>query len=164
MDKEKNIDKELEELSPFLAEMKSKKENIEMPENYFHYLENSVMQQVELENVPILQNEKGESIPFWNRLFLSRTIVGLASVVLLITAGIYFSKGEIETSESLQLADLTDTEILNYLSENVEILDIYSLNELDTDVSILDMIDLDEGEVDYLLEESSTDFFNDEIF
>lgn len=164
MNKEKDIHKELEELSPLLAKMKSQKESIEMPENYFHYLENSVMQQVELENVPVLQKTETASIPFLHRLFLSRTVAGLASVILLIIAGIYLNTNRVEASEPSQFADLTDTEILNYLADNAEILDIYSLDDLSTDASILDMVDLNEEDVDYLLEESFTDIFNEEIF
>ncbi len=165
MDKDKNIHKELEEISPFLAKMKGKKEEIETPENYFHYLENSVMQQVQLEQNPVLQKKEIRTISFWSRFFSLRVITGLASVILLIVVGIYFNQTAIDTSgDSLQFADLTDAEILNYLTDNVETLDIYSLSDLDVDDSILDVIDLEEGEGDYLFEESSMDIFSDEIF
>lgn len=165
MNKDKNIHKELEELSPLLAKMKNKKEKVEIPENYFHYLESSVMQQVALENTPGLQTTQGISISIWKRLFSPRGIMGLTSIVLLIVAGVYFSQSGTEISNnSLQFADLTDTEILDYLTDNAESLDIYSLNQLDDESSVLDMIDLEEGEADYLLEESSTDIFSEEIF
>ncbi|MGK0365769.1 MAG: hypothetical protein ACI85O_002837 [Saprospiraceae bacterium] len=165
MNKDKNIYTELEELSPFLAKMKSKKETVEMPENYFHYLENSVMQQVELENTPVLQTTEGVSKSLWIRLFLPRGIMGLASVVLLIVAGVYFNQSKVNTSNnSLQFAELTDTEILNYLADNAEVFDIYSLSEFNEETSILDMIDLEEGDIDYLLEENAIDIFNEEIF
>lgn len=165
MDKDKDIHKELEELSPLLAKMKEQKEVVEMPDNYFHYLENSVMQQVQLENTPVLQTVGGTPISLWSRFFSVRGIMGLASVVLLAIAGIYFNQAGTATStNSLQFADLTDTEILNYLTDNAEILDIYSLSELEEDASILDMIDLGEGDVDYLLEEGSIDVFSEEIF
>lgn len=165
MDKDKNIHKELEELSPFLAGLKGKKEEIEVPKNYFHYLENSVMQQVQLEENPVLQATKVETVSFWNRLFSSKRIIGLATVILLIIVGTYFNQTTMDTSEaSLQFADLTDAEILDYLTDNVETLDIYSLSDLDADDSILEMIDFEEGEGDYLFEESSMDIFSEEIF
>lgn len=165
MDKDNNIQKELEELSPLLARMKDKKETVKIPDNYFHYLENSVMQQVQLENRPVLQINKRESISLWSRFFSGRLIVGFASVVLLVLAGVYFNQmgGDI-SDNSLQLADLTDAEIFNYLTDNAEVLDIYSLSEFEDDVSILDMIDLEEGELDYFFEESSTDILSEELF
>lgn len=165
MDKDKNIHKELEDLSPFLAKMKDKEETIEMPDNYFHYLENSVMQQVQLENTPVLPTNEGVSIPFWSHFFSRRVIMSLASVVLLIIAGVYLNETKTDISnDALQFADLTDTEILNYLTDNAEGLDIYSLSDLDEDASILDMIDLGEEDVDYLFEESSIDIFSEEVF
>ena len=165
MIRDKNIHKELEELSPFLVKMKGEKEEIEMPENYFHYLENSVMQQVQLEKIPTFQAAEGNSASFWSRFFSLRGIMGLASIVLLIVAGVYFSQYELEMSNnSLQFAELTDAEILDYLTENAEVLDIYSLSELDAESSVLDMIDFEEGDADYFLEDSSTDIFSEELF
>jgi len=165
MKKDKDIYKELEEISPFLAKMKGKKEDIQLPDNYFHYLENSVMQQVELEETPVLQTVSGVSIPLWRSFFFSRAIVGFTSAILLIVAGFYFSRLGTDTSDNtLQFAELTDTEILSYLTENADALDIYSIEEENEDVSILDLIDLDEEGTDYLLEEISTETIIEEMF
>jgi len=165
MDKDKNIQKELEELSPLLAKMKGEKKSVEVPENYFHYLENSVMQQVELESTPALQTTGVLTIPLWSRLFSPRGIMAFASVALLIVAAIYFNQADTSISnESLQFAELTDAEILDYLTDNADAIDIYSLTEVDAETSILDIIDLEEGDADYLLEETATEIITDEIF
>jgi hypothetical protein len=161
----KDINRELEELSPLLARLKKEKEITEMPDNYFHYLENSLMQQVQLENIAVLKVDKKVSISFWNRFFSKRTISGLASGLLLVVGWNYFNQIEISAaSNSLQFSELTDAEILNYLTDNAEALDIYSLSELDEDDSILDMIDFEEGDVEYLLNENATDIFSEELF
>lgn len=162
--KEKNIKEELEGLSPFLANLYAKKEKVETPENYFSYLENSVMQQVELEVTPALPTTGETKISLWNRLFSSRGIMSFASVLLLVFSGFYLSqKQPLQGETALQFTDLTDAEILNYLTENVEDLDVYSLELATEETSTLDMIEFEEGETDYILEDVSTDIFIDEI-
>lgn len=155
--KDKNVQKELEEISPFLAKLSGEKKKANTPENYFAYLENSVMQQVELEATPTLQTTAGTRVSLWNLLFSPRGAMSLASVALLIFAGFYFIKNDaVQSDTALQFADLTDAEILNYLTDNAETLDIYSLDAA-VDASVLEMIEFEEEEVDYLLEEVEID-------
>jgi hypothetical protein len=161
----KNIHKELEELSPLLAKMKRKEQSIKMPDNYFHYLENSVMQQVQLEKTPVASKLKEDASSFWASFFLRSKFLALGSIALLILAVIYFVQiGADNSQESLQFAELTDTEILNYLADNAETLDIYSLSEFEEEASVLDMIDISEDDVDYFFEDNSNDILREDLF
>jgi len=163
--KEENIKKELEELSPLLAKLKAKKNKTEIPKNYFAYLENSVMQQVELEPTPVLQTTVGTTVPLWSHFFSWRGMMTFASVILLVLVGLFGGQRQaLEESTVLQFADLTDAEILSYLTDNAEELDVYSLEVEAEENSALDMIEFEEGEADYFLEDVTTDVLADEIF
>lgn len=152
----KNSREELKELSPFLSKMKKKEDGFSTPENYFNYLENSIMEQVSLEPNPLGVSSREEKNKPWFSWFSAKTVASFASVLLLIGAGLFLINQKTEPTTNVNtFAELTEEEILNYLSDNIDDLDVYSIGELteENTGSDFDMLDLDEKDMEYILEE-----------
>lgn len=165
MQKDKDIKDELKKLSPLLSEMKAKADRPQPPENYFHYLESSIMEQVATEPTPTVQTAGGVRISLWQRVFSPFGAAGLASVLLLAGAALFFiKKGDAPTTAGLQFAELTDAEIMDYLYESAEDLDIYSFELSEENETFLDFNEINSGEAEDYLLNLSTETLEEEIF
>lgn len=160
MEKDKNIKEEIQDISPFLANLKGKEKQPDAPNNYFHFLENSIMEQVALEESPALQTTTGVQVPWWQSR-LSAVFAGSFASVLILLAAFFFFKGEEAKSHSFQMADLTDQEIINYLAVNGDFADFETvvLEETETVLPFLS-----EEEEDLLIQELSAEISDEEIF
>lgn len=157
-----DIRDELNEISPFLANRKESGEGFQVPKNYFSSLPDEVMQKVQTEASPI-----EEARPTWldgladflQSIFQPRYALAYASVAVLMVAGVYLWKNESHTIGSsplaeVEIADLSDETIENYLSENIETIstDMFEAYFADGEIQRMPSLELDEME-EYLHED-----------
>lgn len=120
MDKRNEIREELNELSPFLSKLKDKGDGFTTPVNYFDSLSAEIMQKTGLNK----QKQPGIWEQFINSLHLllqPRYAMALASLAILIVAGLYFLKPN-TTNSSFQpiMAELTTEEIGDYITSHID--------------------------------------------
>ena len=138
MSKKQAIQKELEDISPFLAEIKKGKQAFQVPEGYFHKMQNEVLQQVKhnsssaTPSQTFFQKIIADSIRTIQLLAQPRYVMQAATFALLIAAGIYFLKTETNISPIKEgstefLADISIEEINEYIEANI---DEFELDEL----------------------------------
>lgn len=125
--KKNKINKELEELSPFLSNLrKDKKDAFSMPENYFDKFEDRLMHRIEAAAAlsPKRYSEKKVASPFLSRIkafFRPHYAIGFSTCLLLIIGSIYVLKPidsptNLETMEGL----LADGSIDSYIYDHIE--------------------------------------------
>ena len=165
MKKNDEIREELKELSPFLAKMK--RENaFKVPKNYFESLPDKVLEQVRPQPV----TQQTPQISWFDRLIDSfavllqpRYAVGLATVAILLVAGVFYMQ------KSADPVVNPDASLAQYISDNIDDFDadmiyewsIASGNSEDlpdnstsdpTDIYIDEIIDgLDDSDLEKLL-------------
>ena len=167
MKKKNEIKDELNKLSPFLSDIK-KKDSFKVPKNYFNSLPDKILEQV---LVTTENPEKSIAQPNWLDslieniavLFQPRYAVGLATVMILVIAAVYFSQKTVSPiEESYQLAS-------QYIEENIDEFDaemlweasVFESGEVTDDETIEDVYldeyfeeiidDLDDSELEELL-------------
>jgi hypothetical protein len=125
--KKNKINKELEELSPFLSNMKKDKKDVfSMPANYFDTFEDRLMHRIEEEAAlsPERHSDKKIETPFFNKIkafFRPHYAIRFSTCLLLIIGSIYVLKPvdsptNLETMEGL----LADGSIDNYIYNHIE--------------------------------------------
>jgi hypothetical protein len=131
-----DIQKELQELSPFLSKLKAQEKQPEVPENYFYALPDQLWEQIKLQPAPERFVQQPSA---WERFLRSvqillqpRIALSLATFAALVVAGIYFLQPQTTTSSTS--GDLTAEDITNYIDNN--------LHEFDTDLLIQATADL----------------------
>ncbi len=150
MKQEHNIQDELKELSPLLAELQQEEEGYKVPHLYFESMQNKVLRQV---------NEVPQKAGLFERFSWMRNLVVAASVAVLLLAGMFL----LQNTNDAQVADLENisTDVLAiYLDENVEDWDWDLLLEDDLQLDLSDGLNWDSDEWgDYIEEE----FLNDDL-
>lgn len=127
MKKDKDIQQELEVLSPLLFNMK-KEETIQpfqVPEDFFSNLPDRVLEQTVTEQV---SKPKPQAFQTWWKtlqnyldvLFQPRYAVGFATIALLMVAAFYLTSEESMKADMIALEDLSSEEIDTYISQNIE--------------------------------------------
>lgn len=169
MDRKKEIKDELENLSPFLAEMK-KKNSYKVPENYFAELSANVWEEVQKEKVST-QPTPVATTPNWMEqvmqsiavLFQPRMALSLASVAVLLVAGIFWmNNNPIEVQTVAEGDGLTIEETTNYLAENIDDFDTDLLMQIELEESdITDIYDYDQDFEDEDLDAILDDLLKD---
>ncbi|MBI1226151.1 MAG: hypothetical protein GC192_13025 [Bacteroidetes bacterium] len=115
------------ENSPFLRKMKERQtEGFQVPNNYFRHLPNEVMHKVkEPLPAPTPQLSWQERIgQFFQGLLQPGFALALASVVVLVVAGVIFFKDKNTTIAQpavaeVKLEDISDEELFAYVSDNI---------------------------------------------
>jgi hypothetical protein len=126
--KKNKINKELEELSPFLSNLKKdKKEGFSMPANYFDKFEDRLMHRIEEEAAlsPERHSETEETTSFLSKIkafFRPHYAIGFSTCLLLIIGSIYVLKPannptNLETMEGLLADGSIDTYIYNHIED-----------------------------------------------
>jgi len=154
MKKDHNIQDELKELSPLLAEIRQEEEGYKVPHLYFESLQNKIIRQV---------NETPQKTGFFARFGWLRGFATVASVAVLLLAGIFLLKNTNDT----QVADLENisTETLAmYLDENADDWDLDLFIEDDFQLNFTDALNLDSDEWEDYIEEELLDSDTDELF
>ncbi len=127
MKKKDEIREELNELSPLLARMK-KENSFKVPRNYFESLPDKVMEQV----CPQPQTQQAPQIGWLDRLLENlavllqpRYAVGLATIAILIVAGVfYLQKPGVDQPGGF------DSPLAQYISDNIDEFDAEMIYEL----------------------------------
>ena len=166
--KKNKINKELEELSPFLSNLKKdKKDAFSMPENYFDKFEDRLMHRIEEEAAlsPERHSDKKIEIPFLSRIkafFRPQYAIGFSSCLLLIIGSIYVLK-PVDSSTNLDTMEglLADGSIDSYIYDHIEDFrteDIVASLELEELIDIQkDIIGEEELNSDILSKEKSNE-------
>ena len=126
-----DIDNELNELSPFLADLKKgmekDKEPFRVPKFYFDTLADKVIEKAQPQVVPpqySTQPSIGERVQAWlGLLFQPRYAMALGTVIILAVGGIWFYNSHkiSETSlASVQLSEISNDEIHEYIHANID--------------------------------------------
>lgn len=135
-DKKQHIENELSEIAPFLAKLKKENSTLEtfdVPNDYFNNLSDSIFEKTILQPEIVPKQTVNESPTIWTTIgqyfqWLLRPGVAViaTSVVIVAAVGIYMMNQPDEN----QMADLTATEIEEYIEENIESFDEEQLAEL----------------------------------
>jgi hypothetical protein len=173
-----DVKKELNELSPFLADLK-KEDPFKTPKFYFDTLPDKVLEKARREVIthsasPQLEKYYSltERINNWlSSILQPRYAVAIATVSLLIVAGWFFMKQQNKTTIE-STADITKEEIHQYITENIHEFDENLIIEagavaietegVDLKNAIMNDVDIE----NYLKEninESDFDFLNNEL-
>ncbi len=120
----KELHKELEDLSPWLAEMKEQPEGYTVPNHFFNNMRVDIMNKVKNEQIPIpaepIASSRWSNIAIvLKNLWQPRIAIGFASVFVLFGA-VYFFKG----NEKINVppVDVTQTVQPNEATQNTNIL------------------------------------------
>lgn len=136
---EDNLHKELAELSPLLNDLRKKKEGFKVPDGYFEQLQTNVLTQLQGEKPPIVEPIPSrvvvQSSSIWEQfitqlewLIRPRYAVAFGSVALLIAAAWFlFKSTNASIDNCTTLACVSDTEIEQYIEENIEDFEIEQL-------------------------------------
>jgi hypothetical protein len=148
--------KELDELSPFLANLKTEIPPPKVPEGYFDTLATQIFERTIFLETPTLQKEVKKG--FWEQLanrFMEKPLWGVAtfSFIFIVVFGIYFSQSETKTLA----ADLTATEIASYVEANIQ--------DFDTEyfASVMTNATFDASQMPELQQEGLENFVEEEV-
>lgn len=135
-DKKQHIENELSEIAPFLANLKKENTSLEsftVPDDYFSNLSDNIFEKTTLQPEIATKQTVKEISTIWtmvNQYFqwlLRPSIAVIATSVLIVAAvGIYLMNQPAES----QMADLTVTEIEEYVEENIDVFDEEQLADL----------------------------------
>ena len=161
MDQEKDIKKELEEISPFLAGL-DKKQDFKVPVNYFENLQDEIWEKVRPQQVVVQEKQVS---PTWLEqveafiasLFQPRMALAMASVLVLLTAGWFFLQDTEGTSLPLAEENPLFEEASDYLAQHLDDFDAELLLQLELDDEELSQV----GESSFPGVEELDDFFDE---
>jgi hypothetical protein len=124
------LKKELGELSPLLKNLREKANKDSVPNHFFNNMQIDIMHQIRQE-IPLQKNNVGQGKSFWhkvqtfgNQFFTIKNLeLPLASFVILIAVGIYFSAmpaQPIAATNCVSLDCVPQAELEQYILENIE--------------------------------------------
>ena len=157
-----DIRKELEEISPFLAKLKDKKEGFEVPKDYFSTLADDIMEKcLPVEGIKKVPPSKNR---FWDwldnlltPLMQPRYAMALSSLVFVVFFAIYLWPSVQDNAEIVAGQDVTREEVLTYVTDNLEDFDLELLAELDVEIDYNDLFELNEQELEEYINENVLD-------
>lgn len=144
----KEVEEELEQLSPFLAQLREEQDGFKVPENYFDYLSESIMEQVKLAPKPDFATPKKVVVPWYAFLFNRKLVSGLATLTVLLVAALFLFNQPTKTNE---IAEISEEEALNYIANHLDEFE----TSLFTDTDLLEEIsevEFEEEELNEFLE------------
>ncbi len=148
----KEAREELEGLSPFLSELK-KQQNFQVPDQYFEQLPDDLMARIKREAAA--ESTPSASISWLDQLVATlsalmqpRYAMRLASVAVLILAGLFIfrSMPDNEGLEGNGLAALSDDEVHEYISQNIDDYEAEWIPDFDTAENESDLSEEEEAE------------------
>lgn len=157
--KNKEVKKELEDIAPFLAELKARKKESKddsIPEGYFEDFRANFFEQLkaETEEAPI-QSAKLISLS-WRSIAVAASVAVL--VISFLASNTFFNADD----QANGFADLSMEDMYNYLDDNIEEFEMDELATivLENEVDDFGIIDVDEDFIDeeYLEDEFLDDF------
>lgn len=166
MKPDKDIKKELEEISPLLAKLKKEQSQPELPANFFNNLQVDVIQELrpEFEKPSTTFVEKGIFVRLieWVR----KPQVAMAFGVSLLLIGVVFFIINQQTFPPQDpWANLSDESILEYLDENIDDFEAVSLMEIsEEEEEVIFDTELDDNLIDQYLEDNLNQIDESDLF
>ena len=163
METKDEIKKELEELSPFLAQFQTRNSGFRTPENYFDGLPGAIMRKIKAEEQTAFEAPK--PTPGWLELllaqiqqfFLPRYALALATVAIVIVALVWtLNSGPGQSDQNLAWNDIPTEEIDGYIADNLQDFEVDLLMEFAPDLerqSVLQGSKIQEEAIDAYLDE-----------
>lgn len=149
MNNNKEILDELGELSPLLSELKQKETGMKVPEHYFDFLTESVLEQVALIPKPA-SSAVPATKPVWYAFLYNQPILsGLAITLLLLTTILFFRNQPIDEPT---FAKISSEEAATYIAAHLEDFETTLFTEGDF-IEKIEPEEIEEEEVDLYLEE-----------
>jgi len=147
---QKEIQDELNEISPLLAKKRGEPDGFKVPDNYFDYLSESIMEQVKLE--PKLDSVERSTVadPWYAFLFNRQFFAGLATLSLLLVTALFLFN---QPTNGTELADISSEEAESYIANNLEEFDLTLFLEADL-LSEISEEEFEENEIDQFLEDN----------
>ncbi len=129
MEHKEQLDDEIKDMAPMLSSIK--KEDYDIPSDYFDRMQASVLEQVRLTPRDVPQ----PAIPWWKKMkpFTLPPVYrrGLAAVLSLsVLLLIYLQTTETKTTDNNLFVELSDEEIIEYIETNAEEIDLEYLEDL----------------------------------
>lgn len=159
MEKEKNIQEELEVLSPLLAKMKKEQPTtgFSVPPAYFKNLADELIQQQEELQKVDREQKAVSSVMWWERLLnqvaevFQPKLAMVFTIMLLLLAGTWFFN--MNSNDKLQVnSEPTLEELENYVAANLDEFSEDLLLEYEIGMPVLDL-DIEDENLDLLLED-----------
>lgn len=145
MKKDNNIQEELQDISPLLAQIRSEEEGYKVPHLYFETLQDKVLAEAK---------KQSEKTDIFARLFRPQLVL-VASVMILFVAGIFLFNNN-KNTQITDLKEISTEELAWYVNENIDDFDL--LLEIDEpNLNISNGIELDPNDLENYIEEEFID-------
>lgn len=165
MKPDKDIKRELEEISPLLAKLKKEQTPPELPANFFNNLQVDVIQELrpEFEKPATTSVEKGVFGHLFDWLRKPQVAMAFGVSLMLIGVGIFLL---LPQDEPIDLAweTVSEESILDYLDENIDDFEAVSLMEISEEEEAVFETELDENLIDQYLEENLNQLDESDLF
>jgi len=145
---------ELEELSPFLHQMKEKGDPFKAPQGYFEGLPDQVLARLREEEAPATELGMPRSLQGlldqlgW--LLQPRMALAISSVLIILVAAWFLLRPDGASSTTPDFASLSAEEIQNYIQSNIEDFDEETLMEVAHEPGNINLIPQDAIETEEL--------------
>lgn len=165
MQPDKDIKKELEQISPLLAKLKKEQTPPELPANFFNNLQVDVIQELrpEFEKSPATSVEKGIFERFADWLRTPQVAMAFGVSLLLMGVGV-FLMNQPDPDAQDPWANISEESILNYLDENIDDFEAISLMEISEEEEAIFDTELDDDLIDQYLEDNLNQIDESELF
>ncbi len=170
MKNKEEIREELERLSPLLLAQKGRPEGFGVPKDYFNSLPDIIVDKVAPKRAPAQEPRSSwldDLTVLLQGFFQPRYALAIASVALLLVAGVYFGTSS-ETPQPLAevlLEELPDEALHSYVSDNIDEFDLSLFEEQVagnfSETSPTSELDMEEELLDDLLDELPIDELED---
>lgn len=145
MKKDNNIQEELQNISPLLAQMKDEQEGYKVPHLYFETLQDKVLAEAK---------KQPKKTGILARLFRPQLTL-VASIMILLLAGIFLFNNN-KNTQITDLEEISTEELAWYVNENIDDFDL--LLEIDEpNLNISNGIELDPNDLENYIEEEFID-------
>ncbi len=172
MNRKNEIKKELEEIAPFLNDIKKEKSGFQVPDNYFKEMQNQVIQQLnespaeKHSNPSVFLVIKENSIQTIRLLAQPRYALRAASFVLVLTvAAIFYFQLADRNNPNEFLTDISAEDMYEYVNENIdefELEEIMEYAEVEGE-EFYESFDTKDIELDNYIDEIIDDFDIEEL-
>ncbi len=132
MESRKDIQDELNELSPLLSKLE-KREGFQVPPRYFEKLTQEVLHNVTTESTPIVSVPQWQQnlSNIWAAIWQPKMAMGLATIALLAVATTFFFDSGTTTDPLAELSNISDEELDFFIEENIDEYDMALLADID---------------------------------
>lgn len=164
------VQKELQELSPLLAQMRKQHAGFAVPENYFQDLTGEILQKTIASTTKAEEKRTGAIVAVLSSLRIvlqPRYAMAAAALALLIIAGLVWLRPAVgDRSTEIAWSDISVEEMTSYVQANIQEFDLETLVEVAPDLeaqSFLKGAEIEEDVLDQYLEDIIDDVDIEEL-